>query len=104
MKKKKKGKKKKLSREGQSWKEKMTKNRCKLCDVVGDESGQHLCQLEALQQLDSSTLAGGFATFPATFANYANSQHAAIYLQQLKDMMLAAYLLKGNFLFLLKKK
>ncbi|OXU21745.1 hypothetical protein TSAR_012986 [Trichomalopsis sarcophagae] len=54
----------------------MTKNRCKFCEMPGD--GKHqLCQLQSLLQSQHAGILGGF------------------YLQQLKDMMLAAYLLKG---------
>lgn len=63
----------------------MTKGRCKTCDKVGEHP---LCQLEQLQASSSLNLMGQSAAAQM------------IYLQQLKDIMLAAYLLKGISLIL----
>lgn len=78
----------------------MTKGRCKTCDKVGEHK---FCQLEtAASQLQQPTNGNGDARDDADgvvgsdVTNLIN-QHAAtlIYLQQLKDIMLTAYLLKG---------
>ena len=89
----------------------MTKNRCKICELLGENvvSSHGLsqpCHLAGVHQLnpDSGFGIGGsddgatinFATNPSM--NYLHHGLLnGLYLPQLKDMMLAAYLLRGKF-------
>ena len=69
---------------------KATKNRCKICELLGDK--HEICQLESLHH----QLAGHFAAYQQQ--QQQPNLLSGLYLQQLKDMMLAAYLLKGTYL------
>lgn len=77
----------------------MTKTRCKICEVLGESeiTREHglsdPCHLSSLQQLNHF----GLSYIPNSNINYANHGLLnGLYLPQLKDMMLAAYLLRGN--------
>ncbi|XP_063994011.1 uncharacterized protein LOC135171409 [Diachasmimorpha longicaudata] len=76
---------------------KMTKSRCKICELLGESeiTREHglsdPCHLSSLQQLNHF----GLCYVPNSNIDYAN--HGLLngsYLPQLKDMMLAAYLLR----------
>lgn len=74
----------------------MTKNaRCKICELLGKDQAlnhglSHPCHLTNLQQLNHYL-------GPNTGMNYLNHGLLnGLYLPQLKDMMLAAYLLRGK--------
>ena len=60
----------------------MTKHRCKICALLGDR--QRSCQ------------PGHAGVAPAHQLLHHDSILGGAYLQQLKDMMLAAYLLRGT--------
>ncbi|KAK0095986.1 hypothetical protein PV326_006845, partial [Microctonus aethiopoides] len=78
----------------------MTKGRCKICELLGEtemtrEHGlSHPCHLSSLHQLNHLNTSG-INCNPNSSINYANHGLLnGLYLPQLKDMMLAAYLLR----------
>lgn len=90
---------------------KMTKIQCKICELFGDNvetTSEHglsdPCHLSSLYQLNNfcGSAGGGIGGFNC-LQNNANINYAnygllnGLYLPQLKDMMLAAYLLRGKF-------
>lgn len=85
---------------------KMTKNRCKICELLGEDHQvlnhglSHPSHLTNLHQLNH--LSPGLNYNPNPNMNYLNHGLLnGLYLPQLKDMMLAAYLLRGNEITLL---
>ncbi|KAK2588349.1 hypothetical protein KPH14_004364 [Odynerus spinipes] len=80
----------------------MTKNRCKICELLGESQVpnhglSHPCHLTNLHQLNHH-LAPGLNYSPNPSMNYLNHGLLnGLYLPQLKDMMLAAYLLRGYY-------
>lgn len=78
----------------------MTKNRCKICELLGESQIpnhglSHPCHLTNLHQLNHH-LTPGLNYNPSPSMNYLNHGLLnGLYLPQLKDMMLAAYLLRG---------
>ncbi|KAI4474981.1 hypothetical protein M0804_014548 [Polistes exclamans] len=81
----------------------MTKNRCKICELLGESQIpnhglSHPCHLTNLHQLNHH-LAPGLNYNSNPSMNYLNHGLLnGLYLPQLKDMMLAAYLLRGSLL------
>lgn len=79
----------------------MTKNRCKICELLGESQIpnhglSHPCHLTNLHQLNHH-LTPGLNYNPSPSMNYLNHGLLnGLYLPQLKDMMLAAYLLRGK--------
>lgn len=75
----------------------MTKIRCRICELLGEDQGlnhglSHPCHLTNLNHLRP-----GLNYSPLPNMNYLNHGLLnGLYLPQLKDMMLAAYLLRGN--------
>lgn len=84
---------------------KMTKIQCKICELLGENmtTREHglsdPCHLSSLHHLNSlSGIDSGLNFIHNTNLNYANHGLLnGLYLPQLKDMMLAAYLLRGKF-------
>lgn len=80
----------------------MTKVRCKICELFGESQVlnhglSHPCHLANLHQLNHLNPELNYG--PSTNMNYMNHGLLnGLYLPHLKDMMLAAYLLKGNAL------
>ncbi|KAI4497849.1 hypothetical protein M0802_006965 [Mischocyttarus mexicanus] len=80
----------------------MTKNRCKICELFGEcqipnHGLSHPCHLTNLHQLNHH-LAPGSNYNSSPSMNYLNHGLLnGLYLPQLKDMMLAAYLLRAQF-------
>ncbi|CAG5097711.1 Protein of unknown function [Cotesia congregata] len=80
---------------------KMTKNHCKICELLGerkvpeDHGLSHPCHLSSLHQLNYLNINGLNCSQNSSidYANYGLLN--GLYLPQLKDMMLAAYLLRG---------
>nr|KAF7432408.1 hypothetical protein H0235_005332 [Vespula pensylvanica] len=79
----------------------MTKNRCKICELLGESQIpnhglSHPCHLTNLHQLNHH-LTPGLNYNPSPSMNYLNHGLLnGLYLPQLKDMMLAAYLLRAD--------
>lgn len=75
----------------------MTKIRCRICELLGEDQGlnhglSHPCHLTNLNHLRP-----GLNYSPLPNMNYLNHGLLnGLYLPQLKDMMLAAYLLRGK--------
>ena len=75
----------------------MTKIRCRICELLGENQGlnhglSHPCHLTNLNHLRP-----GLNYSPLPNMNYLNHGLLnGLYLPQLKDMMLAAYLLRGK--------
>lgn len=93
---------------------KMTKDRCKMCELLGERSitadhglsdPRHLASFHQLNHRLHSAPSGGLVDIglAATTINYATNPNylehgllSGLYLPQLKDMMLPAYLLRGK--------
>ncbi|XP_024937296.1 uncharacterized protein LOC107264252 isoform X1 [Cephus cinctus] len=79
----------------------MTKNRCKICELLGENQVlnhglSHPCHLSNLHQLNHLNPGLNYNVSPNM--NYLNHGLLnGLYLPQLKDMMLAAYLLRGYY-------
>ncbi|KAH0553819.1 hypothetical protein KQX54_004812 [Cotesia glomerata] len=79
----------------------MTKNDCKICELLGERKVpenhglNHPCHLSSLHQLNYLNINGLNCSQNSSidYANYGLLN--GLYLPQLKDMMLAAYLLRG---------
>ena len=78
----------------------MTKSRCRICELFGENQIfnhglSHPCHLANLHQLNHFNSELNYGS--NSNMNYMNHGLLnGLYLPQLKDMMLAAYLLKGN--------
>lgn len=78
----------------------MTKIRCRICELLGEDQGlnhglSHPCHLTNLNHLRPGTTGSNYSQLPNM--NYLNHGLLnGLYLPQLKDMMLAAYLLRGK--------
>ncbi|KMQ92805.1 hypothetical protein RF55_7161 [Lasius niger] len=77
----------------------MTKIRCRICELLGEDQGlnhglSHPCHLTNLNHLRPGL---NYNSSSLPNMNYLNHGLLnGLYLPQLKDMMLAAYLLRGN--------